>query len=66
MSKHLDKVKKRVRDSKLNISTIAKHSGLNKRWLYDLMGNKIQRPPYEEVTELDLFIKEHFKRLVDE
>lgn len=62
MAKHLNKVLTRVKESKLTISTIARESGINQRWLYDLMGGKLQCREYERIAELDQYIREHFKQ----
>ena len=59
MAEHLDKIKERVRKSKLNITIIAKETGLRRQWLYDLMSNRISGKEYERIKQLDLYLKEH-------
>lgn len=59
MAEHLDKIKERVRKSKLNITIIAKETGLKRQWLYDLMSNRISGKEYERIKQLDLYLKEH-------
>ena len=66
MSKYLPRVLERVKASKIPVPQIAKDTGLNRRWLYDLLNKKITGPDYEKVMVLENYLREHIAKIAEQ
>lgn len=56
----------KVKAAKISVSILADETGLNERWLRNVLNGQVPNAPYEKVMILDNFLQEHVKSLVNE
>lgn len=58
-NQHTQKVLIRIEKSKLPIATIARDTGINSRWLYDVVAGKNKKPQYERLAIINDYLDKH-------
>ena len=61
--KYLPQVIERVKAAKISVSIIATDTGLNERWLREVLNGNIPNAPYEKVMILENYLLAHIATL---